>query len=205
MAEMERMTADEVVRQLVEDPEGADLVRESLRWLETREPVGAGPNKASVLNSNGSRRLLASPGACPRNRIVPRATAGVRVATADGATPRSLITLVTLRNLRYCAPFEFSSLECASRHNALVAIAYSRSRPGRLGRQAPSNEGEIMLASLDELALESVELLPDRETMYVVAVAVGGSNVALISAGGNVTNTQTATNSGDIDIDLGGN
>jgi hypothetical protein len=56
------------------------------------------------------------------------------------------------------------------------------------------------VASLDELALESVELLPDRETMWIVAVAVGGSNVALISAGGDVTNTQTATNSGDISI-----
>jgi putative transposase len=33
MAEMERMTAEEVVRQLLEDPDGADLVRESLRWL----------------------------------------------------------------------------------------------------------------------------------------------------------------------------
>jgi putative transposase len=33
MAEMERMTAEEVVRQLLEDPEGADLVRDSLRWL----------------------------------------------------------------------------------------------------------------------------------------------------------------------------
>src|SRR5215218_8906666 len=32
MAEMERMTAEEVVRQLLEDPEGADLVRDSLRW-----------------------------------------------------------------------------------------------------------------------------------------------------------------------------
>jgi hypothetical protein len=60
-----------------------------------------------------------------------------------------------------------------------------------------------MLASLDQLALESVELLPDRETMYVLAVAVGGSNVAVIEAGGDVTNTQTATNSGDIDIDFG--
>jgi len=31
MAELERMTAEEVVRQLLEDKEGADLVRESLR------------------------------------------------------------------------------------------------------------------------------------------------------------------------------
>jgi putative transposase len=33
MAEMERMTAEEVVRQLLEDGDGADLVRDSLRWL----------------------------------------------------------------------------------------------------------------------------------------------------------------------------
>jgi transposase-like protein len=33
MAEMERMTAEEVVGQLLEDADGADLVRDSLRWL----------------------------------------------------------------------------------------------------------------------------------------------------------------------------
>ena len=33
MAEMERMTAEEVVRHLLEDADGADLVRDSLRWL----------------------------------------------------------------------------------------------------------------------------------------------------------------------------
>lgn len=33
MAELERMTAEEVVRHLLEDEDGADLVRESLRWL----------------------------------------------------------------------------------------------------------------------------------------------------------------------------
>jgi putative transposase len=33
MAEVERMTAEEVVSQLLDDPAGADLVRESLRWL----------------------------------------------------------------------------------------------------------------------------------------------------------------------------
>jgi hypothetical protein len=32
MAEVERMTAEEVVSQLLDDPAGADLVRESLRW-----------------------------------------------------------------------------------------------------------------------------------------------------------------------------
>jgi transposase-like protein len=48
MAEMERMTAEEVVRQLLEDPAGVDLVRESLRWLvqqlmetEVTELIGA--------------------------------------------------------------------------------------------------------------------------------------------------------------------
>jgi putative transposase len=48
MAETERMTAEEVVRQLLEDPGGADLVRESLRWLvqqlmeaEVSELIGA--------------------------------------------------------------------------------------------------------------------------------------------------------------------
>jgi hypothetical protein len=33
MAELERMAADQVVRHLLEDEAGADLVRESLRWL----------------------------------------------------------------------------------------------------------------------------------------------------------------------------
>ena len=33
MAELERMTAEEVVRHLLEDEAGADLVRDSLRWL----------------------------------------------------------------------------------------------------------------------------------------------------------------------------
>ena len=49
MAEMERMTPDEVVRHLLEDREGADLVRESLRWLvqqlmeaEVTDLIGAG-------------------------------------------------------------------------------------------------------------------------------------------------------------------
>jgi putative transposase len=49
MAEVERMTAEEVVRQLLDDKEGADLVRESLRWLvqqlmeaEVTELIGAG-------------------------------------------------------------------------------------------------------------------------------------------------------------------
>jgi putative transposase len=48
MAELERMTADEVVRHLLEDPDGADLVRESLSWLvqqlmeaEVSELIGA--------------------------------------------------------------------------------------------------------------------------------------------------------------------
>jgi putative transposase len=36
MAELERMTAEEVVRHLLEDADGADLVRESLRWLVQR-------------------------------------------------------------------------------------------------------------------------------------------------------------------------
>jgi putative transposase len=48
MAELERMTAEEVVRHLLEDEAGADLVRESLRWLvqqlmeaEVTELIGA--------------------------------------------------------------------------------------------------------------------------------------------------------------------
>src|SRR5215217_8008664 len=48
MAEMERMTAEEVVSHLLEDADGADLVRESLRWLvqqlmeaEVSELIGA--------------------------------------------------------------------------------------------------------------------------------------------------------------------
>ena len=48
MAEMERMTAEEVVRHLLEDEGGADLVRDSLRWLvqqlmeaEVSEQIGA--------------------------------------------------------------------------------------------------------------------------------------------------------------------
>jgi putative transposase len=48
MAELERMTAEEVVRHLLEDEAGADLVRESLRWLvqqlmeaEVSELIGA--------------------------------------------------------------------------------------------------------------------------------------------------------------------
>jgi putative transposase len=48
MAEMERMTAEEVVRRLLEDTAGADLVRQSLHWLvqqlmqaEVSELVGA--------------------------------------------------------------------------------------------------------------------------------------------------------------------
>ena len=48
MAELERMTADDVVRHLLEDKDGADLVRESLRWLvqqlmeaEVSELIGA--------------------------------------------------------------------------------------------------------------------------------------------------------------------
>jgi transposase-like protein len=49
MAEMERITAEEVVRCLLEGPDGADLVRDSLRWLvqqlmeaEVTHLVGAG-------------------------------------------------------------------------------------------------------------------------------------------------------------------
>jgi putative transposase len=52
MAEMERMTAEEVVRRLLEDKEGADLVRDSLRWLvqqlmeaEVSELIGAAPGE----------------------------------------------------------------------------------------------------------------------------------------------------------------
>jgi putative transposase len=48
MAELERMTAEEVVRHLLEDEAGADLVRDSLRWLvqqlmevEVSELIGA--------------------------------------------------------------------------------------------------------------------------------------------------------------------
>jgi putative transposase len=49
MAELERMPAEEVVRRLLDDDAGADLVRESLRWLvqqlmeaEVSELIGAG-------------------------------------------------------------------------------------------------------------------------------------------------------------------
>src|SRR5919198_1022396 len=54
MAEMERMTAEEVVRHLLDDKEGADLVRESLRWLvqqlmeaEVTELIGAARGERS--------------------------------------------------------------------------------------------------------------------------------------------------------------
>ena len=36
MAEIERMTVEEVVRHLLADADGADLARESLRWLVQR-------------------------------------------------------------------------------------------------------------------------------------------------------------------------
>jgi transposase-like protein len=54
MAEMERMTAEEVVRCLLEDADGADLVRDSLRWLvqqlmeaEVSELIGAAHGERS--------------------------------------------------------------------------------------------------------------------------------------------------------------
>jgi transposase-like protein len=54
MAEMERMTAEEVVRHLLEDEGGADLVRDSLRWLvqqlmeaEVSELIGAARGERS--------------------------------------------------------------------------------------------------------------------------------------------------------------
>ena len=54
MAEMERMTAEEVVRQLLEYREGADLIGDSLRWLvqqvmeaEVSELVGAARGERS--------------------------------------------------------------------------------------------------------------------------------------------------------------
>jgi putative transposase len=54
MAELERMTAEEVVRHLLEDEAGADLVRDSLRWLvrqlmevEVSELIGAARGERS--------------------------------------------------------------------------------------------------------------------------------------------------------------
>jgi putative transposase len=54
MAELERMMAEEVVRHLLEDEEGADLVRESLRWLvqqlmeaDVTDLIGAGHGERS--------------------------------------------------------------------------------------------------------------------------------------------------------------
>jgi putative transposase len=54
MAELERMTAEEVVRHLLEHEDGADLVRDSLRWLvqqlmeaEVTELIGAAHWKRS--------------------------------------------------------------------------------------------------------------------------------------------------------------
>jgi putative transposase len=55
MAELERMTAEEVVRHLLEDEDGADLVRDSLRWLvqrlmeaEVTELIGAAHGERSA-------------------------------------------------------------------------------------------------------------------------------------------------------------
>jgi transposase-like protein len=74
MAEMERMTAEEVVRHLLEDEGGADLVRDSLRWLvqqlmeaEVSEQIGAahGERRSTVTRVGARSKCSRLPsGAC---------------------------------------------------------------------------------------------------------------------------------------------
>jgi hypothetical protein len=80
MAELERMTADEVVRHLLEEPDGADLVRESLSWLvqqlmeaEVSDQLvdAAGRDAAHVrLLDHRQERLLRAPARLKERREV---------------------------------------------------------------------------------------------------------------------------------------
>jgi Transposase, Mutator family len=95
MAEMERMTAEEVVRHLLEDEEGADLVRESLRWLvqqlmeaEVSELIGAAHGERTDDRAtwrNGYRpKAVGYP--CRRARAAhPEAAAGQLLPLVSGA------------------------------------------------------------------------------------------------------------------------
>jgi hypothetical protein len=66
MAELERLTAEEVVRHLLEDEAGADLVRESLRWLvgqlggRGHRPDQRGARRAHRGSSHLAQRLPSS-------------------------------------------------------------------------------------------------------------------------------------------------
>jgi hypothetical protein len=85
MAGMERMTAEEVVRRLLEDPDGADLVRDSLRWLvqqwaprwpePSRTPKSRRPKPLGTLAEalRTAYRALASVGT-PDDSVRPRPT-----------------------------------------------------------------------------------------------------------------------------------
>jgi hypothetical protein len=68
MAEMQRMTAEEVVRQLLEDPSGAELVRESLRALvqQLMEGRGLGVDRGGARGARRGRRHLAQRLTCRR-------------------------------------------------------------------------------------------------------------------------------------------
>jgi ribosomal protein L12E/L44/L45/RPP1/RPP2 len=88
MAELERMTAEEVVRHLLEDEAGADLVRDSLRWLvqqlmeaEVSELIGA---------AHGSAQRTAPPGAMATGRA-----GGTRALASSSCASRSCARAAT--------------------------------------------------------------------------------------------------------------